>query len=196
MADTEDRTPQQERAPGERPEVHRREAIEPDRVDIRAVVWTGAVLAGITLVSLILVWFLFLGLKGRQEARDPRPMPVREAVEPVVPPGPRLQSSPEEDLRRMRRHEEVLLGSYSLIEGEEGFIRIPIVEAMDLALERGLGQPRRTEPPADPAGAGGTPSDERPVEGSGSQAGPDGSVDDGSPSEGTPSHTSEPTRSR
>jgi hypothetical protein len=62
-------------------------------------------------------------------------MPIEEAAGPIEPPGPRLQSTPEEDLRRMREQEDALLHGYSLVEGEEGYARIPVDEALDLALE-------------------------------------------------------------
>lgn len=123
-------------------------------VDIRAVVWTGVGLAAITAAAFVFAWFFFQGLAGRQEARDPEPLPIPEAAEAVEPPGPRLQSAPEEDLREMLAEEAALLESYGVV-GEDGeYARIPIERAMELALERGLGRgaegvPRAEAPPAE-----------------------------------------------
>jgi len=108
-------------------------------VNIRAVVWTGAILAGVTALSIVLMWFFFKGLEQYKESQDPQPSPLQEARQPNPPPGPRLQSTPEEDLATMRHQEDVLLHSYSLIEGEQGYARIPVDDALDLALEEGLG---------------------------------------------------------
>lgn len=113
-------------------------------VNIRGVVWTGVGLALVTAAAFVFSWFFFQGLAGRQEARDPEPLPIPEAAAPVEPPGPRLQSTPEEDLREMLEAEAAHLESYGLV-GEEGeHARIPIERAMDLVLERGLGD-RPTE---------------------------------------------------
>lgn len=121
-------------------------------VDIRGVVWTGVGLAAVTAVAFVLVWFFFRGLAAREEARDPEPLPIPEAAAPVEPPGPRLQTSPEEDLREMLAAEEEHLESYGLV-GEDGeHARIPIERAMELALERGLGR-----------GADGMPEDDEAV---------------------------------
>lgn len=110
-------------------------------LNIKGVVWTGVGLAAVTAVALVFAWFFFQGLAGRQEARDPEPLPMPEAVEAVEPPGPRLQSTPEEDLREMLAAEAAHLEGYGLV-GEGGeYARIPIERAMELALERGFGDP-------------------------------------------------------
>lgn len=156
MADTEDRTPTPSsgggppqveggsagvRAPG----VSGPEELDHD-VNIRAVVWSGVILAGITALSFVLMWWLFQGFLATLEARDPEPLPIREAAEPTLPPGPLLQTEPEEDLRRMREMEEALLGSYGLIRGEEGYARVPVEVALEMALEAGLGSGVRGVP--------------------------------------------------
>lgn len=137
MADTEDSVRKDPDAPEARSEA-RSEAQtgEFDKdVNISGIVWTGAILAGITALSFVLMWWFFQGLVSYKEAQDPRPLPIQEEVEPIEPPGPQLQSTPEEDLQRMREQEEALLNGYSLIEGAEGYARIPVDEALDLALE-------------------------------------------------------------
>lgn len=109
-------------------------------VDIRGVVWTGVGLAAVTAAAFVLMWFFFQGLIAGEEARDPEPLPMPEAAERAEPPGPRLQTSPEEELQDMLAEEEARLESYGLA-GEEGeHARIPIERAMELALERGLGR--------------------------------------------------------
>ncbi len=108
-------------------------------INIRGVVWTGIILAGVTALSIVLMWYFFKGLERYKVSQDPQPSPLEEAREQSPPPGPRLQADPAEDLATMHHQEDVLLHSYSLIEGEKGYARIPIDDAMDLALEEGLG---------------------------------------------------------
>lgn len=108
-------------------------------VNIRAVVWMGVILAGVTALSIVLMWFLFKGLERYKESQDPQPSPLEEVRQQTPPPGPLLQSTPEEDLAIMHHQENVLLHSYSLIEGEEGYARIPVDDALELALKEGLG---------------------------------------------------------
>ncbi|MGD2115165.1 MAG: hypothetical protein PVG07_08930 [Acidobacteriota bacterium] len=201
MADTENKVPRDEDAPPAAPSAEARSEAQTgefDRdVDISGIVWTGIVLAGVTALSFLLMWWMFEGFKSHKEAQDPRPMPIQEAAEPIEPPGPRLQSTPEEDLRRMREQEEALLNGYSLIEGEEGYARIPVDEALDLALERSFAGgedgmsstgeavegPGTAAPAGEPPGAG--PVDE------------DAGASNADPaSAGAPGHSPESTRSR
>ena len=60
-----------------------------------------------------------------------------------MPPEPRLQTNPREDLRELRAKEDELLGSYGWVDKNAGVVRIPIEDAMKLTVERGL--PARTE---------------------------------------------------
>ena len=59
-----------------------------------------------------------------------------------LPPEPRLQTNPREDLRDFRAKEDELLGSYGWVDQRGGIVRIPIGDAMKLTVQRGL--PART----------------------------------------------------
>jgi len=56
----------------------------------------------------------------------------------LVPPGPRLQVTPERDLAAFRAQEDAILGSYAWVEKDRGVARIPIDEALRIVAERGL----------------------------------------------------------
>ena len=56
---------------------------------------------------------------------------------------PHLQLQPEVDLKRFRASEEEELNSYGWVNRTAGVVRIPIAQAMDLLLQRGL--PTRTQ---------------------------------------------------
>lgn len=83
----------------------------------------------------------------RVERGEPRyPLAVNEA--PRLPPEPRLQQFPREDIMNFRRGEEALLQHYGWVDRNAGIVHIPIQDAMRLTLERKL-LPSRPEPPAE-----------------------------------------------
>lgn len=52
-------------------------------------------------------------------------------------PEPRLQSTPSQDFRTLRAHEDAVLGSYSWVDRRAGTVRIPINRAIDLMVQKG-----------------------------------------------------------
>jgi hypothetical protein len=109
---------------------------EESDVDIRAIFGFGAGLLIVAIVVLFAVRGLFVYFDER-EARGTRAHPLA-TLDPRVPPEPRLQSAPREDLRVFRAREDAILNGYSWVNREAGVVRIPIAEAMKLIVERGL----------------------------------------------------------
>jgi hypothetical protein len=60
-----------------------------------------------------------------------------------LPPEPRLQTDPRDDLNNLRGGEDRVLESYGWVDRDAGIVRIPIDRAMQLVVERGL--PARPE---------------------------------------------------
>lgn len=60
-----------------------------------------------------------------------------------LPPEPRLQTDPRDDLMHLRDAEDRVLESYGWVDRDAGVVRIPIDQAMQLLVERGL--PARPE---------------------------------------------------
>jgi hypothetical protein len=56
----------------------------------------------------------------------------------ALPPEPRLQVRPVEDLNSVRQGQDDLLNSYGWVDRVNGKVRIPIDRAMELLAERGL----------------------------------------------------------
>ncbi|HEV8713061.1 MAG TPA: hypothetical protein VGX03_09560 [Candidatus Binatia bacterium] len=97
------------------------------------------------LVISLLIWWLFNSFAARA-ARSDRPLPTlapRATGEPV-PPEPRLQVSPSQDLREMRAAEDAILNSYGWADQPTGVVRVPVEQAMQVLAQRGL--------PVDPGG--------------------------------------------
>jgi hypothetical protein len=93
----------------------------------------------------LLVWLLILFLAAG-DARHAMPeFPLAAGQESRVPPEPRLQTNPRQDLRDLRDAEDTVLTGYGWVDRNAGIARIPIGEAMKLTVERGL--PARQENP-------------------------------------------------
>jgi hypothetical protein len=93
----------------------------------------------VTAIIQVLVWLLFMYFGGREAAAQGAPMyPLAVAQGNRLPPEPRLQTHPREDLKDLRDGEDVILNSYGWVDKNNGVVHIPIGDAMKLTLERGL----------------------------------------------------------
>lgn len=97
-----------------------------------------------------------LGLFGvfakQQQRHDPPPPPLARPSGDL-PPVPRLQVTPLQDLEQVRAREEKELTSYGWVDPRAGIARIPIDEAIRILAQRGLPQaaPSPAASPASPA---------------------------------------------
>jgi len=120
-----------------RPAGHEREI---DReIDLGGVGKTVLGILILTLASMAAMWGLFEVLLAGEERQDPEPPALEAARRPQLPPGPRLQASPEAELELHRATENALLSSYGWQDREAGVVRIPIGRAMELIVAAGRG---------------------------------------------------------
>jgi hypothetical protein len=116
---------------------------EESDVNIRGILGFGAGLVVVAVVIHLLMWVL-LGFFESRAAKQPQPAyPLAATQENRLPPEPRLQTNPREDLAVLRARENAQLQSYGWVDRNAGVVRIPIDAAMKLTLQRGL--PARTE---------------------------------------------------
>jgi hypothetical protein len=118
------------------------------RVLLALLVVTAVVAAGLV--------YLTKGLVSFERTGDPPLAPL--AQEPGrVPPEPRLQTQPFADIERQRAEEQRVLSSYGWVDERGGVVHIPIEQAKELLLKRGLivaeGAAAPPSPAASPAGA-------------------------------------------
>jgi hypothetical protein len=127
----------QRRAEAERSrEEQRRVGHEVGDVRIRNVVLVlGAMLVAAVVINLGLGAFFAL-LNDRATAVDVPASPLSRTEQ--LPPAPRLQVAPADDLARLRTAEQQRLNSYDWVDRNAGVVRIPIDRAMALIAERGL----------------------------------------------------------
>jgi hypothetical protein len=116
---------------------------EQSDANITAVLGFGAGLFAVIVAVCLIIWGLFGILDRREGVQAPSQYPLAAAQGQRLPPEPRLQTDPRQDLANLRAREDQQLGSYGWVDRNAGVVRIPIDEAMRLTLERGL--PARTE---------------------------------------------------
>jgi hypothetical protein len=123
---------------------HAEPPVHPETSDINigAVLKFGLGLLVTAALIHLLVWLLFLYFAGREATRDERQYPLAIGQQDRLPPEPRLQTNPRQDLRDLRAAEDTLLTSYGWVDKNRGIVRIPISEAMKLTIQRGLLPPR------------------------------------------------------
>lgn len=116
---------------------------EPRDVTFRPVL-LGLLGIMVLLVMAILLMRPLMGLFAERAARTGAPInPLAESFGRQVPPEPRLQADPLQDLHALRAEEDAVLDSYGWVDREKGIVRIPVSRAMELLVERGL--PARQE---------------------------------------------------
>jgi hypothetical protein len=103
---------------------------------------------GIVLVATGLVcWGLFRFLSARDVNQSASDSPFAGTRQ--LPLGPQLQVNPREDWLKFRREQEKSLETYAWENRSAGTVRVPIEEAMELLVKKGL--PVQGTPQAQPA---------------------------------------------
>jgi hypothetical protein len=116
----------------DQPTVHHEES----DVNVRGIFVFAAGLAIVAIMIHLAVLGLFEYFDGR-EAGGPAQHRLA-AEEPRLPPEPRLQIAPRQDLANFRAREDEILNGYHWVDKQAGIVRIPIAEAMKLTVQRGL----------------------------------------------------------
>ncbi len=120
-------------------------------INSRAIAKSAAWLAVTTVAAFIISWFVYLGLAHTEERADPRPSPLAAANQPVVPPEPRLQGSPEKELAAFRAEEDQELEGWSWVDRDAGVAHVPIEVAIESVAKSGQ-LPDLSTPPAGTSG--------------------------------------------
>ncbi len=124
----------------------RHEDIHFERTDIfaRGVLITGISVLGGLWVIFGVVYLCFLLLAHHRAEVSPPPLPIEAHGNPM-PPEPRLQESPRQDLKAMRKSEDWQLTHYSWVDKSKGIVAIPIERAIDILAQQGI--PPQPKPP-------------------------------------------------
>jgi hypothetical protein len=110
---------------------------EESDVNVRAILGFGGGLLAIGVAIQLMMWLLF-NFYTKEAALAPRTFPLSAEHQQQLPPEPRLQVHPQEDLQRLRAQEDAMLHGYSWVDKGSGLARIPIEDAMKIVVQRGL----------------------------------------------------------
>jgi hypothetical protein len=111
---------------------------EESDVNVGAILRYGAGLFLIAAVAHLFLWW-FLGVYERQnEQTRTQAYPMASSQQDRLPPTPRFQENPQQELQELFARQKALLEGYSWANKEAGVVRIPIEDAMRLVVERGL----------------------------------------------------------
>jgi hypothetical protein len=110
------------------------------------------VLGIVTIVTAGLVVLFYNYLERREANEKTARYPLAAGRTRPLPPQPRLQTYPFDDIKELRRSELPLLDQYAWVDKNRGVVRIPIERAMELIAERGL--PYRAAPAGEVKSAG------------------------------------------
>lgn len=115
------------------PEIH----YEHSDINSRHVVWTGiGILLGAWVFSALLYFFFQFLMHYRDTAGAP-PVP-RAQGRTLVPPEPRIQQSPRADFQTELASEEAQLHGYRWTDKQHGLVGIPIEQAIQMTVQRGI----------------------------------------------------------
>jgi hypothetical protein len=109
-------------------------------------------LTATVLVCAVLSIGLYKYLDQREQAEKAGRYPLAAGTVRPLPPPPRLQTYPFDDIQAFRKEEAKILDHYAWVDQNAGVVRIPIERAIDVLVEKGL-------PYRGATGATGAPSD-------------------------------------
>jgi hypothetical protein len=111
---------------------------EKREVDVRIIIETLIGLTVSVVAACVIVWIVFFVFKTKNPDRL-----SAEAGLTQVPPAPRLQVHPSEELTALRSSEEQILNSYRWVDPKTGIVHIPIQKAMDEVVSKLPGRPQK-----------------------------------------------------
>lgn len=116
--------------------VQKHEGYEKSDAEVKVVITFMAGLAVLLVVVMLLMTGFYDFLEFTFGRTDAEVSPLVDVAQ--IPPEPRLQANPAEDLVLIRGWEEERLNSYEWVDEDTGTFRIPIDRAMQIVSEVGL----------------------------------------------------------
>ncbi len=105
--------------------------------NVSLIVWSAVALAVATLAIYVLVWGMFNVIKTADQKESSAQAASPFATPGQLPPEPRLQVRPWEELQVLRAREDDVLGHYGWQDQKNGVVHIPIDKAMDMVAQQG-----------------------------------------------------------
>jgi len=102
-------------------------------VSVRLIVVSLAFLAVATAIVFVLVVGIFRYLYTTYSTEE-----ATRLSRPVIPPEPRIEVAPYEQLQQVRAREDHVLTTYAWVDKDGGKVRVPIDRAIDMLAAKGL----------------------------------------------------------
>ena len=124
--------------------LHEDVSYEPKDVRVRPILKFLLYLGIGTVLSFVIALFVYRGLAAYWSDSYIPPPPSRGAEGPTVPPEPRLQGmpghliDPQKDWREMIKEDTAANNQLRWIDEKTGIAQIPVKDAMELMVEKGL----------------------------------------------------------
>ena len=128
-------------------------AFEPRDIRVNTILTILAWLGVFVIASFLLIIFVYRGLTQYWSHADAQPLSLRSEMGATIPPEPRLQGmpghlvDPQQDLRDKLKADTEANNKLDWIDEKAGIAEIPVKDAMQLIVEKGL--PAVTPPPAE-----------------------------------------------
>jgi hypothetical protein len=120
----------------ERPITH--ETSDVSDANVRTIFGFGLGLLAVAIAVHVIILLVFNFFEARERHQAPSEYPLAAAQQNRLPPEPRLQTNPRQDLADLRAREDATLTTYGWVDKNAGMVRIPIDEAIRLTVERGV----------------------------------------------------------
>jgi hypothetical protein len=138
MSELPDGGPPRPGAPAQGPADNVEVVHEESDVNVSAIIRYGIGLLVIAAVLHVFLWWL-QGTYSRQNQRaQTQVYPLAAGQQDRLPPSPRFQENPQQELQDLRARQKALLEGYGWVDRQAGVARIPIEDAMKMVVERGV----------------------------------------------------------
>jgi hypothetical protein len=111
---------------------------EESDVNVRAILGFGLALLVAAVIIHVFLWWLQIVYQRQTDRAQMQVYPLAAGQQEELPPMPRLQEHPQQDMRELRERQRALLNGYSWVNRDTGIARIPVEEARRMVVERGL----------------------------------------------------------
>lgn len=111
---------------------------EESDVNVSAIIRYGIGLFLVAAVVHVFLWWLLGTYERQHERAQTQVYPLAAGQQNRLPPFPRFQENPQQELQDLRAKQKALLEGYGWVNKEAGIARIPIQDAMKMVVESGL----------------------------------------------------------
>jgi|SRR5688572_7698392 hypothetical protein len=111
---------------------------EESDVNVSAIIRYGIGLLVIAAFVHVFLWWLQGTYSRQNERAQTQVYPLAASEQDRMPPSPRFQENPQQDLQDLQAKQKALLEGYGWVSRDAGVARIPIEDAMKMVVARGV----------------------------------------------------------